>query len=412
MAETQRIALGLDIGTTKVAMAVVAQKGESDFEILGFSEKPCRSLHQGVIVNLEKLTVSVSECIQEIKSLIKIPFKEVTLNVPACELKCVTGDGQIEFKKKRDIKRLHVQQVLNASVLASSDEWTLVHTFPIEFIVDGQGGIFSPVGMAGKILEVRMQQIFAPRRMIDNLIHSVQKCKLQVVQLVADPLSHMEALVTPDEMQLGVVIVNIGGSHTTIGTVHGRQFKILTPLNYGGDLVTSDIAIGLRTSIRDAEKVKIKYGRAVQEFADESQKIRIPALGGGSASSTITSALLSEIIHPRVDEIIDLAAKSFHSELNANDFTSGVILTGGTSVMPGVSEIAEKHFQMPITLGNLRQVGGLTSIASPVLMAGATGLALYQLRNPRSMRWKQNNKNGFHKFFNTISSWLGGGQVT
>jgi cell division protein FtsA len=410
MAELTRIAAGLDLGSTKVAMAVVQQEGRREPQILGYAQSPCRFLRQGIVINLEALVAAVGNCLDQLHSLCRIPIQEVMVNLPPGNLKSDTQELSIEFKKKREITQKDIVQIYDSARNQSPEDWKVVHIFPDEFVVDDQRGIASPLGMVGSRLGARIMHISAPTLTMDNLCHSVRKCKFRINHIVLDTLAGIESLVTADERELGVWIVDIGGAYTQMAAIRGNSFVLLPTLNLGGDQVTSDIAIGIRTPIRDAERIKIDHGSAFSQLADDKTRIEILPLGGGQTKRYITGQLLAEIIQPRIDEIFDMVAKTFQSVLAKEPFSAGVFLLGGGSLLPGTVEVAEKHFQMPVIKGNLRYVTGLSDLAPESVSATAIGLALYGLRYPPARIWGQSHGNSIFTRVRSLINWIGGGR--
>jgi len=299
---------------------------------------------------------------------------------------------------------------MRTTSLIHSEDWTCIHTFPEEYFIDEQGGIRSPHGMIGMELGVRVHQIYAPAKTVESIIHSVQKCKLRPKTMVVDSLAPAEALLTDDERELGALIIDLGGTHSTIAAIKNNRYVILPHLHQGGDLITSDIAIGLRTSIKQAEQIKVYHGIALPEFASSEKEIEILPLGSDNLKKSVTSQLLSEIIRHRVEEIFELISEMMLEKFDRNDYPAGVILTGGPSLMTGVKEIAEKYLKMPVMLGSLRGIEGLTELAPDARTASAVGLALYGLRHPHSWMLKQNGTSPFKHFANRLTGLVRGGR--
>ncbi|MBN1355856.1 cell division protein FtsA [bacterium] len=393
------ITAGLDLGSTKIAAALVGTESGSPPQLLGFSQKRCRFMRDGAIVNLEVMTSVVQECLEELRSLVKYHVHDVVVNLPAGSIRSESGEHRIEMGGKREVKHRHIQQLLHSSRLVDDEDWIMIHSIPEEFFLDDQRGIRSAVGMIGSSLGVRMHQIYAPRRTVDSILFGVAKSRLKAVHLVIDPMASMESLITQDEQELGVWLVDIGGGYSSLAAIRNNRILLLTAMDFGGDSVTSDIAIGVRTPIRDAEEIKIKHGRAIPELADEELEMEITPLGGGRTRRKITQQLLTEIIQPRMEEILDMIAQTFHGHLDKNDYHAGVILTGGGSLIRGVKELAEKHFQLPVIQGNLREIEGLPNLAPAALTSNAVGLALYGQRHPTARSFGQMPVHPISRFF-------------
>ncbi|MCD4652878.1 cell division protein FtsA [bacterium] len=410
MADYQNRSVGLALGTSSVSIAVVQQHAPDLPEIIAFDQVKCRYLRDGMIVNLEALKDAINTCRKNIQSLVKSNFTSVTVNLCGVRLRNEFGTATLELKKKREVKKKHLRQILRTQLIQENSDWNLVHNLPESYGVDNQNELMSPIGMIGKHLSAEVQQIFAPQSIIDNLLHALHKCKLNVVNLVADPLSAAEALITEDEREIGICILDIGGSVIQMASIQGRKIRIPPPLFIGGDLVTSDIAIGLNTTIKDAERIKIEHGYALPELADDERKIHIPPLGGGQTDNPTSQHRLAEIIHSRMEEILEMVATTFLQLKLPGHYTSGVVLTGGESMLRGSVELAEKYLGMPVIEGNLRNISGLTDIAPVPLTSTAIGLALYGLRHPCEKKLTIPGQSRFKQLTRTAISWLGGDQ--
>ncbi len=408
MAESTQISVGLDLGSTRVTMAIVQQQGDNLPELLGYASENCRFLKAGRVINLEAMQTATAVCVKQIHNLTRSPIQNVTVNFPGEQLCHETGQVSMELPRKRVIQRKHMVQIRRITRLLDDPDWEMVHSIPESYSLDDEIDLASPVGMTGKTLSARVHQIYAIRQTVENIVQSVNRCRLGIRHLVADPLAQLESLITPDEAELGICLVDIGGSTIRLAAIRHQTLHILPPIPIGGDHITSDLAIGLRTPTKEAEKIKINHGCALPQLADEDRVIKVMPLGGGQPDTTITSHRLAEIIHPRVEEIFEMVTEKMQQMLDLNGFSGGVILTGGGSMMPGMSELAETALQLPVIKTNLRQINGLTDIAPAPLSAGAVGLALYGLRNPVDTRWGEAGGRSIFSIFQKAFNWLGG----
>jgi len=389
-------------------MALVQQRGIAQPELLGYSTASCRFLKNGNIVNLESLQHAVSSCVKQLQTLSRVSVHEVTVNLPVPYLKQKSGRISIEFPKRREIKRNHMIEIHRAKRLIETEELELIHSIPHTYFLDEREDLTSPVGMSGMVFGANVLQVFAPIAVVENVIHSMNKCKFKIRHLVMDPLGSGEALITPDEIELGVLLIDIGGNETRLSAYKKRALTILPLIPLGGDHITSDIAIGIRTPIKEAEYVKTKYGFALPQLAPEELEIDVVPLGGGQATGTISAHRLSEIIQSRVEEMFELIRDNIRSNLDLTGFSGGVILSGGGSMMPGISEIAETYLQLPIIPGKLRTISGLTDIAPAPVCAAATGLALYGIRYPVECEWGERVRGSILTYLRGLFTWFGG----
>ncbi|MBN1295708.1 cell division protein FtsA [bacterium] len=410
MTDTTERSTGLSLGTTSVSMAVVQHHPPDRPELLAFDRVPCRFLRDGLIVNLEALEDAVNVCRSNIQSLVRSPIRTVTVNLCGVQCRSVRGTVTHAFKKRREIGRKHLPAVEFQARVIEDPDWHLIHSFPESYSVDDQSGLTSPVGMIGKSLSADIQQIFAPGATMQNILHALKKCRFAAAHIVVDPLAALESLVTPDEREIGICLLDIGGSVTQMASAVGRQVRIPPPMFIGSDLVTSDIAIGLNTTIKDAERIKIDHGCALTALASDDRKIQIPPLGGGQAANPTSQQRIAEIIQSRIEELLEIVADHMDQLELPNHYTSGIILTGGGSMLRGTSELAEKILGMPVIRGHLRDVGGMTDIAPVPLAASAVGLALYGLRHPQNPCWEPGGVMKWKRFTRTVFFWLGGDQ--
>ena len=408
MAEDTRKSIGLSLGTSGVSIAVLHQHGSETPEILAFHRVPARYLRSGMIVNLEALQDAVSDCRRNISSLIRSPLRSAAVNLCGVELRTDEGISAMEFKRPTEIRRKHLPEVHVASRLNDDPAWRLVHIFPASYQVDDQSHLTSPVGMLGKNFSVELQQVSVSSLALNNMLHAMSRCGFRVTHLVADPLGAFEALVTSEEREMGLWILDIGGSVIQMAFVKGRFITLPPPLPIGGDSVTSDIALGLNTTIRDAEQIKIEYGRALPELASNDRMVHIPPVGGGRSENPTSQHRLAEIIKSRMEEMLELVAEVVNGRPEARNLAGNLVLTGGGVLLPGTIELASKYLGMPVFEGHLRNVSGLTDIAPVSLCASAVGLALYGLRKEREFDWEVPGQSRYRHFVRKMVTWFGG----
>jgi len=408
VAENRARSTGLSLGTTGVSIAVVQHQAPDPPELIAFDHVSCRYLRDGMIVNLEALEDAVLQCRKNIQALVKSNFHSVTVNLCGFKLRHEHGRVTHAFKKRREIRKKDLSRVQQGQHLVADDGWRLIHHYPESYGLDAQQRLTSPVGMIGRELSAEIQQVFAPSEAIENLLHALRKCRLRPLHLVADPLGSLEALITPDEREIGICLLDIGGSVIQMASVIGSCIRIPSPLFVGGDLVTSDIAIGLNTTIKDAERIKIEHGCAISALASEDRQIHIPPLGGGRADNPTSQQRLAEIIQSRMEEIFEMTARHIKELELPEHYTSGIILTGAGSLLPGTAELAETYLNMPVIEGHLRNLSGLTDIAPVPRAASAVGLALYGLRHPQTLQWQSSRFLNLNSFTRNVFSWLGG----
>ncbi len=409
MAEAIRKSVGLSLGNTSVSMAVVHQRPGDEPELVAFDHVSSRFLRDGMIVNLEALQDAVNQCRKNIAFLVKASFYDVSINLCGVPLKIKRSTLTHEMKKKTEIKKKHLSNSFITQPLLEDDAWQLVHSRPISYDLDDQTNLASPIGMAGKSLSVHTQQIFAPKTIIENVVHAINRCGFRITHIVTDPLSSFEALVTKDEQEMGIWLLDIGGNVMQTAFKSGKEIFVIPPIPFGSDLVTNDIAVGLKTTIKDAERIKVEYGCALPELVTDEVQIQIPPVGGGQTNNPISQHRLSEIINSRMQELLELAADAMTEfEPAMSQSASGIVITGGGSLLPGTLELANKYFRIPIIKGHLRDISGLTDIAPVPLSASAIGLALYALRYESEIAWDTSGTSTLKKLMQNVFRWLGG----
>lgn len=409
MAEATRYSVGLDLGTTKIAMAQLQQVGHNAPEIIAFSQQPCRFLKNGLIANLEPLMDAVSHCLSEIRSLSHVPVKSVAVNCTTGNLQSIRRDGWIEFQKPREILQKHILQVHQAARSSDDSDHILIHEIPQHYDVDDLSDIDSPIGMMGEKLGVSVRQIYGQKKDVQNIMHSISKCGLRISHVVAEAFALTESLLTQDDRVFEFWLLDLGGKHTQLAIVAGNMITPLPLIQSGGDIITSDISIALKTPVKEAERIKVKFGCARNDFAQDSVQIEIPGLGGMAPGASVSQQLLTQIVQSRVDEIFEEITKVFHANSARGQYFAGVILTGGASCMAGMREIAEAHFQTRVIPGKLRNIGGLKDIAPCCEAAVCIGLALYALRHPRQPIEITHDSFSIINSVKRCFNWFGGG---
>ncbi len=410
MVETTRYSVGMDLGTTKLAIAQVQQTGSNPPELIGFSQHPCRFLKNGLITNLDPLIEAVNHCLSEIRSLSHMPVRQVVINCTTGNIYPEHNEGWIEFPKRREILTKHLGEVHRKAQNEDQQKGrVLIHETPEQYCVDDQSDIDSPIGMMGHKLGVRMRQIYAEEIDIRNLVHSIAKCGLRVSHVVAEPYALTESLLTQDDQAFEFWLIDIGGKHTQLAVMDGSAITPLPLLQLGGDIITSDISIALKTPVKEAERIKIKHGCARSDLAQDSLIIQIPGLGGMAPATSISQQLLTQIIQPRVDEIFEEIARSFQSLSRRSQRFAGIVMSGGTSDLAGIREHAEAQFQTRVIPGSLRDIGGLKDIAPCSASALAVGLAIYGLRHPRQEFPIPQSRFSFMDGLKRCFNWFGGG---
>ena len=391
MASMTRTYVGLDIGTTKISCIVADQNGGTELRVVGVGNAPSEGLRRGVGVDLEKTVASIQRAVDEAERMAGIPIKGVSAGIAGDHIRSINSRGVIAVSRKdNEIGPADVERVVEAAkAIAIPMDREIIHVIPQEFIVDDQDGIQDPIGMSGVRLEAEVHIITGAVTSAKNICRSIQRAGLKVHDLVLEPLASSHAVLGPDERDLGVVLLDLGGGTTDVAVFFEGSIRHTAIIPFGGANVTNDIAIGLRTPIDKAEQIKIQHGCALAGLVSSDDRVLVGGVGG-RADREISRHVLASMIEPRMEEIFQLANKEVKKNHFAELLGGGVVLTGGTSLMPGVSELAEQVFEMPVRLGAPTGLGGLSAnVADPRFSTGV-GLVLHaaQSDNPEARERK------------------------
>jgi cell division protein FtsA len=378
MAQATRTFVGLDIGTTKINCIIADQNSSGELRVVGVGNAPSEGLRRGVVVDLEKTVTSIQRSVEEAERMAGIEVKGVYAGIAGDHIRSINSRGVIAVARKdNEIAAADVERVVEAAkAIAIPMDREIIHVIPQEFLVDDQDGIKDPVGMSGVRLEAEVHIITGAVTSAKNICRAIQRVGLKVYDLVLEPLASAQAVLDDDERALGVVLLDIGGGTTDVAVFHEGSIRHTAIIPFGGASVTSDIAIGLRTPIDKAEAIKLQFGSALASLVPSEEMLAVAGVGGRT-DREISRHVLASMIEPRMEEIFALANKEVRKNHFAELLGGGVVLTGGTSLLPGIAELAEQVFEMPVRLGTPRGVGGLAeNVADPRFSTGV-GLVLH-----------------------------------
>lgn len=378
MARKERYLVGLDVGTSKVAAIVGEITGDAGVDIMGLGLADSRGIRRGAVVDLEAAVESIKKVIDEAELTAGLDIDSVHLGLSGAHVKAFNSRGIVAVAgKNREITREDVRRAIDAAkAVALPSGREILHVLPQDFAVDEQDGIGAPVGMTGTRLEVNVHVVTGSVSSIRNIVACVNRAGVAVLDTVLEQVAASEAVLTDDEKQLGVALVNIGGGTTGFAIFERGSLWHTGVVPVGGDHFTNDIAVGLRTSIQDAEKIKCRCGWALSAMVDADETIDVPSVGGRK-SRVIARRTLSEIIQPRAEEICHLLWAEIRKAGFEQSLNSGIVLTGGGAMLGGMSEIAEEIFVLPIRRGVPQGVGGLADHVNSPALATAVGLVTY-----------------------------------
>ncbi|TFG38298.1 MAG: cell division protein FtsA, partial [Syntrophobacterales bacterium] len=360
MPKKENIIVGLDIGTTKIC-AIVGEVTGTGIDIIGIGTHPSKGLRKGVVVNIDSTVDSIKRAVEEAELMSGYEIKSVYTGIAGTHIKGMNSHGIVAVKsgevEENDVKR--AIEAAKAIVVPSDRE--IIHVLPQYYVVDDQDGIKEPVGMSGVRLEAKVHIVIGSVTSIQNIVKSVNRVGLDISDIVLEPLASGRAVLSSDERELGTGLIDIGGGTTDIAVFAEGSIKHTAVLPLGGNYVTNDIAVGLRTPATEAEKIKIKYGCAYTPMIPQDQTIEVPSVGGRGPRK-VSRQVLGEIIEPRLEEILSLANREIIRSGYEDLLAAGIVLTGGTSILEGITELGEQIFNMPVRRGSPSGVGGITDI--------------------------------------------------
>jgi len=405
----ENILVGLDLGTTKICVIIAEVQPEGQINVIGVGDKPSRGLRKGVVVNIENTIESVRTAVLEAERMAGVHTGSVFAGIAGGHIKGLNSHGVIAVSRKdKEITREDVERVVDAAkAVALPVDREVIHIIPQEFIIDNQDGIKEPVGMSGVRLEAEVHIVTGAVTSVQNIIKSVERAGYAVDDIILQPLASAEAVLSPDERELGVVLVDIGGGTTDMAVFVDGSLWHSNVISIGGNQLTSDIAIGLRTPNHEAEEIKRKYGCAKVSMVEESEEITVPGVGGRQPR-TLPRRELAQIIQPRMEEILEL----IDMEIKKNGFeekaAAGVVLTGGSSLLDGIEELAEEILQVPIRVGTPRNIVGMVDIVNSPKFATGVGLVCFGAKGLASGRHPRftNERNLFSRTLERMKEWF------
>ncbi|HEY7677191.1 MAG TPA: cell division protein FtsA, partial [Candidatus Methylomirabilis sp.] len=352
MVKDSSIVVGLDIGTTKICAIIAEVNGNRAVDIIGIGTSPSKGLRKGVVVNIDVTVESIRRAIAEAELMAGVKAGAAFVGIAGGHIKGLNSRGVIAISgKDHEVTPQDVERVVDAAkAVALPVDREVIHVLPQEFLIDGQGGIKEPVGMSGVRLEAEVHIVTGAVTSAQNIIKCANRAGLEVQDIVLQQLASSEATLAQDEKDLGVVLVDIGGGTSDIAVFVEGSIYHTAVLSLGGDHVTNDIAIGLRTPAHEAEAIKKKYGCALASLVKQDETIEVPSVGG-RRPRILSRQTLCEIIQPRIEEIFGLVEREVHRAGYGSQVAGGVVVTGGSSIMEGVPELAEQIFDLPVRRG-------------------------------------------------------------
>lgn len=403
---SKEIIVGLDIGTTKIC-AVVGEVRPDGIEIIGMGGHPSEGLRKGVVINIEQTVNSIKEAVEEAETMAGCEISSVYTGIAGGHLKGFNSHGVIALKEK-EVTKKDIERVIEAaSAVAIPMDREVIHTLVQEFIVDDQGEIVDPLGMSGVRLEAKVHMVAGAVTSAQNIIKCANRAGLDVCNIVLESLASSEAVLSKEERNLGTALLDFGGGTTDMAVFSKGAVKHTSVLALGGDNLTYDIAVGLRTPKMEAEKIKIKYGCCLPSLIGKDETIEVPGVGGRKPR-TLSRHIIGEILEPRVEEIFSLIYNELVRSEYDDQISSGVVVTGGSAELTGITEMAEQIFNAPARVGYPQGVSGLLEVVNKPMYATAVGLVIYGSKvGKKPKKFRIRDSNIFERVLSRMKRWFG-----
>ena len=402
--------VGLDVGTTKICAVIGRPKPGGGLDVIGVGSAPSRGLRRGVVVNIDSTVEAIKQAVADAEQMAGIDVSRVWAGVAGGHIRSLNSRGVVAISgRDREVSAADVERAVEAArAINVPQDREIIHVLPQTFAVDDADGVREPIGMSGVRLEVEVHIVTAAVTSVQNVVRAVNRAGLTVQDVVLEPIASAEAVLFPDEKELGVVLIDIGGGTTDMALFRDGAIWHTAIIPLGGDHITNDVAVGLRTPMADAEDLKKRYGCAVTAMVPAEETVDVPSVGGRMARQ-LSRQVLSEIIQPRVEEIITLVARELTRAGFQDAATAGIVVTGGTSIMEGIPELAEAIFDQPVRRGVPGDIGGLADVVRSPIHATAVGLALHGARRPAGVGAQLDpNDNAFlARIGRRLAGWFG-----
>jgi cell division protein FtsA len=402
----KNLIVGLDIGTSKV-VAIVGEINEMDeIEVVGIGMYPSRGLKKGVVVNIESTVQSIQKAIEEAELMAGCDIHSVYAGIAGSHIRSLNSHGIVAIQEK-EVSLNDVDRVIDAArAVAIPADQKILHILPQEFLIDSQEGILDPIGMSGIRMEAKVHMVTGAESASQNITKCIQKCGLEVDDIVLEQLASSYAVLTEDEKELGSCLVDIGGGTTDIAVFQGGAIQHTAVIPIAGDQVTNDIAVSMRTPTQYAEDIKIKYACALSQLANPDETIEVPSVGD-RPPRRLARQTLAEIVEPRFEELFSLIRNELRRSGFEESIPAGIVITGGSAKMEGAVELAEEVFHVPVRLGSPQYIEGLADVVRNPIHATGVGLLIYGRDSMDGRNYnKASIKNSISDKMDQIKDWF------
>jgi cell division protein FtsA len=405
--EQKNLTVGLDIGTSKVVALVAEVLPEGRLEVVGLGEAPARGLKKGVVVNIESTVSSIQRALEDAELMADCKIREVYTGIAGSHIKSLNSHGMVAIKDK-EVTQADVDRVMEtARAVNIPMDQQILHILTQEFIIDGQDGVREPLGMSGVRLEAKVHIVTGAVSAAQNIIKCVKRTGLEVRDLILQPLASSMAVLSEDEKDLGVCLVDIGGGTSDIAVFTNGAIRHTAVIPIAGDQITNDIAMALRTPTKEAEDIKRMHGCALRQLASPNDMIDVPSVGERGPRQ-LSRQTLAEVIEPRVEELFSLVQAELRRSGFEDLISSGIVLTGGSSLMQGMVELGEEVFHMPVRVGVPQYVGGLQEVIRNPRYATGVGLLLVGLEQYQRHQLARLTSSSWQQILERMKAWFQG----
>ncbi len=400
-----QLIVGLDIGTSKIVAIVAEIDHDGSVELLGLGSHPSQGLKKGVVINIDTTVNAIQKAVEQAEAMANVQIRSVFAGIAGSHIKSLNSHGIVAIRSN-EVENDDVERVIDAAkAVAIPADQRILHVLPQEFIIDNQDGIRQPIGMSGVRLEAKVHLVTGSISAAQNIAKCIRRCNLEVEDVILEQLASSHSVLTTDEKDLGVVLVDMGGGTTDVAVFTDGAIRHTAVIPIAGDQVTNDIAVAFRTPTQFAEQIKVKHACALTQLASPDETIEVPGVGD-RAARRLARQTLAEVVEPRYEELLGLV----HAELRRSGFeeacAAGVVLTGGTSKMEGVVELAEEIFHMPVRLGVPQHVTGMAEVVRNPIHATGVGLLLFGQQSRLSPRSHSNDTRTEEGLLQRMTAWF------
>ncbi|MDN5848417.1 MAG: cell division protein FtsA [Nitrococcus sp.] len=406
--QERSLLVGLDIGTSKVAAIVGEIKPTGEVEVVGIGSHPSRGLKKGVVVNIESTVQSIQRAVEEAELMAGCEIHSVYAGIAGSHVRSLNSHGIVAIRDK-EVTAEDVERVIDAArAVAIPADQKIIHILPQEFLIDNQEGIREPIGMSGVRLEAKVHMVTGAVSAAQNIIKCVRRCGLEADDIILQQLASSQSVLTDDEKELGVCLVDIGGGTTDVAVFTDGAIRHTAVIPIAGDQVTNDIAVALRTPTQYAEEIKVRYACALSQLANAEETIEVPSVAD-RPPRRLSRQTLAEVVEPRYEELMSLVQAELRRSGFEDLIAAGIVLTGGSAKMEGVIDLAEEVFHMPVRLGMPKHASGLSDVVCNPIYATGLGLILFGSNNRDRNRTERNAAQGsFTALWHRMRGWFQG----